>query len=346
MADLGFNCYRFGIEWARIEPEPGQFSIAELDHYRRMLETCHAHRLAPVVTFNHFTAPRWFAAMGGFTQPDAADIYARYADKATRHLGDLIAVGMTFNEANIRRVVGLLLGSPEALQLIDAMFAGCARSSGSDRYWSMVFSPYGDAEQILVDAHVKASAAMKAGPGDFPVGLTLSMQDVQGVGEGNQAEALIQALYGPWLEVASASDFVGVQTYSRIRVGPEGRMPHEEDAELTDTGFEFYPAALGGTIRFADERIGRPIYVTENGIAAQDDSRRIVFIDGAMAALKSCIDDGIDVRGYMHWSLLDNFEWYEGYSKKYGLVAVDRTTFERTPKPSARHLGAIARSGL
>ena len=346
VADLGFNCYRFGIEWARIEPEPGHFSIAELDHYRRMLDACHARGLAPVVTFNHFTAPRWFAARGGFTQPDAADLFARYAEKATQRLGDLIALGLTFNEANIRRIVSLLLGSPEALQLIDAMFAECARASGSDRFWSMVFSPYGDAEPILVDAHVKASAAMKAGPGDFPVGLTLSMQDVQGIGEGNQAEALIQALYGPWLEVAAASDFVGVQTYTRIRVGPEGRIPPDEGAERTDTGFEFYPAALGGAIRFANERIGRPIYVTENGIATQDDGRRIAFIDGSMAALKSCIDEGIDVRGYMHWSLLDNFEWFEGYAKKYGLVEVDRTTFERRPKPSARHLGAIARSGL
>jgi beta-glucosidase len=347
VADLGFNCYRFGIEWARIEPAPGQFSIAELDHYRRMLDACHARGLAPVVTFNHFTAPRWFAARGGFTQPDAADLFARYADKATRHLGDLIALGLTFNEANIRRIVNLLLGSPEALQLIDAMFAECARASGSDRFWSMVFSPYDDvAESNLVDAHVKASAAMKAGPGDFPVGVTLSMQDVHGIGEGNQAEALIQALYGPWLEAAAASDFLGVQTYTRIRVGPEGRIPPDEGAERTDTGFEFYPAALGGTIRFASERIGRPIYVTENGIAAQDDSRRIAYIDGAMAALKSCIDDGIDVRGYLHWSLLDNFEWFEGYSKRYGLVEVDRTTFERRPKPSARHMGAIARSGL
>lgn len=346
VAELGFNSYRFGIEWARIEPFPGQFSFAELDHYRRMLEACHAHGLVPVVTFNHFTAPRWFAARGGFTQADAADLFARYAGIATERLGDLIGMALTFNEANIRRIVSLLLGSPEALQLIDAMFAECARLSGSDQYWSMVFSPYGEAESIMVDAHTRASAAMKAGPGDFPVGLTLSMQDVQGIGEGNQAEALNQVLYGPWLEVAADCDFVGVQTYTRIRVGPEGRIPIDEGAERTDTGFEFYPAALGGAIRFAHKRIGRPIYITENGIATMDDSRRIAFIDGSMAALKECVDEGIDVRGYIHWSLLDNFEWFEGYAKKYGLVEVDQNSFERRPKPSARHLGAIARAGI
>jgi beta-glucosidase len=137
-----------------------------------------------------------------------------------------------------------------------------------------------------------------------------------------------------------------VQTYTRIRVGPEGRIPPDEGAELTDSGFEFYPASLGGAIRFAHERIGRPIYVTENGVATTDDSRRIAFIDGALKGLKECLDEGIDVRGYIHWSLLDNFEWFEGYTKKYGLVEVDPTSFERRPKPSARHLGAIARAGL
>lgn len=346
VADLGFNCYRFGIEWARIEPEPGQFSIAALDHYRRMLDACHANDLVPMVTFNHFTFPRWFAANGGFSQPDGAELFARYAGKVTARLGDLIGLALTFNEANIRRIVGLLLGDPQALALIDAMLAECARSTGSDNYWTLIFSPTESGEQGMIDAHEQAKAAIRASAGNFPVGLSLSMQDVQGIGEDNLAEALNQALYGPWLEVAKSCDFVGVQTYTRIRVGPEGRIPPDDGAERTDTGFEFYPAALGGAIRFANERIGRPIYVTENGIAATDDARRIAFIDGSLEALMSCIDDGIDVRGYIHWSLLDNFEWFEGYSKKYGLVEVDRTTFERRPKPSARYLGSIARSGV
>ena len=346
VADLGFNAYRFGIEWARIEPEPGKFSIAQLDHYRRVLEACHAKNLKPMVTYHHFTSPRWFAAQGGFSRPEAADLFARYVEKATAHLGDLITHAMTFNEANIRRIVGLILNGPEVMEVMGRMLAECARQSGSDQFWTLIFSPYDVAEPVMVDAHAKAAAAMKAGPGDFPVGLTLSMQDVQGIGEGNQAEAVIQMLYGPWLEVAKTCDFLGVQTYTRIRVGPEGRIPIDEGAERTDTGFEFYPAALGGAIRFAHERVGRPLYVTENGVAAADDSRRIAYIDGALASLKECLDEGIDVRGYIHWSLLDNFEWFEGYAKQYGLVEVDRETFERRPKPSARHLGAIARKGL
>ncbi len=126
-------------------------------------------------------------------------------------------------------------------------------------------------------------------------------------------------------------------------VDDKGITAPPKGAELTDAGYEFYPNAVAGTIRWAHEAIGKPIYVTENGIATNDDSRRIAFIDQALASLRSCVDDGIPVHGYLYWSLLDNFEWTSGFSKHFGLVAVDLQTFKRAPKPSAVHLGKIAR---
>ena len=111
---------------------------------------------------------------------------------------------------------------------------------------------------------------------------------------------------------------------------------------MTGAGYEFYPQALGNTIRYAAKRTGKPIYVTENGIATDDDTRRVAYIDAALAEMRKAQADGIDVRGYFHWSLLDNFEWTAGYAQKFGLIAVDRQTFARTPKPSAAHLGRIA----
>jgi beta-glucosidase len=343
-ADLGFNCHRFGIEWSRIEPEEGKFSLAALDHYRRVLEACHARGLKPMVTFSHFTAPRWFAARGGFERADGADLFARFAERATVHFGDLISYATTFNEANIQRLVALLRSSGRG-EAISAMLAAAGKASGSDHFSALLFAPVDVSEPVLLDAHAKATAAMKAGPGDFPVGLTLTMQDVQGVGEGHQAEALIEMLYGPWLEAARHADFIGVQTYSRVLVGAQGRLPPPQGAEMTGAGYEFYPQALGGTIRFAHERIGRPIYVTENGIATHDDSRRIAYLDAALAEVRTCMDEGIDVHSYICWSLLDNFEWTRGYGERFGLVHVDYETFKRTPKPSAHHLGAIARAG-
>uniref|UniRef100_B0T913 Glycoside hydrolase family 1 n=1 Tax=Caulobacter sp. (strain K31) TaxID=366602 RepID=B0T913_CAUSK len=345
-AGLGFNCHRIGIEWARIEPECGVFSLAALDHYRRVLEACHARGLKPMVTFNHFTVPRWFAARGGFEVADGADLFARFAAKATEHLGDLISYATTFNEANIQRLVALLRRGADAQGPIDAMIAACAKASGSERFSSVLFAPLEACEPVMLDAHFKATAAMKAGPGDFPVGLTLSMQDVQGQGEGHLAEALIQMLYGPWLDAARQADFIGVQTYTRVIVGPQGRVAPAKDAEMTGAGYEFYPQALGGTIRLAHARIGKPIYVTESGIATHDDTRRIAYLDQALAEIRQCLDDGIEVKSFICWSLLDNFEWTRGYGERFGLVHVDYDTFERTPKPSAHHLGAIARAGV
>src|SRR5690242_18830540 len=107
-AALGFNCYRFGIEWARIEPSPGQFSNAELDHYARVLETCHAHGQTPIVTFNHFSTPLWFARRGSWEEAAASDLFARYCERATQHFGSLIGLATTFNEANIQRLVQVL----------------------------------------------------------------------------------------------------------------------------------------------------------------------------------------------------------------------------------------------
>jgi beta-glucosidase len=128
-----------------------------------------------------------------------------------------------------------------------------------------------------------------------------------------------------------------------MRVGPDGALGPEEGVEVTQMGYEFWPEALEGTIRNAWERTGNvPIFVTENGLSTEDDTRRVEFVRRALASVKRCLDDGIEVLGYTYWSALDNFEWVEGYRPKFGLIAVDRETFVRTPKPSARWLGAVA----
>jgi beta-glucosidase len=168
---------------------------------------------------------------------------------------------------------------------------------------------------------------------------------VQGVGWLNLAKIVANKLYGPWLDEAKNADFIGVQTYTRVQIGLRGRIDPPADTEMTAAGYEFYPQALGGTIRLAAARTGKPVYVTESGIATNDDSRRIAYIDAALAEVRQCIDEGIDVRSFIQWSLLDNFEWTAGYGQHFGLVQVDFETFKRTPKPSAFHLGSIARAG-
>ena len=342
-AKLGFNCYRFGIEWARIEPSEGAFSNAELDHYAQVLEACRARGLKPVVTFNHFTTPIWFAARGGFEEADAPDLFARFCGKAAVHLGGLMHLATTFNEANIQLLVQLLSPSG-ASPAVKAMMAAAAAATGSPKFSSLAFADPAVATPILQEAHRNAYAAIKAAQPRLPVGLTLTTQDIQSTGSPSWADKYRKRLYGDWVEVARThSDFIGVQTYTRFRVGENGLVPPPEGAELTDAGYEFYPQALGSTIRWAHEVIGKPIYVTESGIATDNDTRRVAFIDQALASLKECLAEGIPVHSYLYWSLLDNFEWTSGFGKHFGLVAVDLKSFKRTLKPSAHHLGAIAR---
>jgi beta-glucosidase len=181
-----------------------------------------------------------------------------------------------------------------------------------------------------------------------PVGLTLAMADHHAVG-GEAAEALrariLRNFEDVYLEAVRGDDFLGVQTYSRVRIGPDGELGPEEGVETTIMGYEFWPEALEATIRRAwDETAHVPILVTENGIATDDDTRRVEYVHRALAGVLRCLDDGIDVQGYTYWSALDNFEWALGYGPTFGLIAVDRATQERVVRPSARWLGACARA--
>jgi len=344
-AKLGFNCYRMGIEWARIEPSQGHFSNAELDHYAQVLETCRVHGLKPVVSFNHFTVPLWFAMRGGFEVADSPDIFANFCGKAAEHLGGLMHMATPFNEANIQLLVHMLPGIAQYLPAAKAATAAAAAATNSPKFSTMAYADPAISTPLMQEAHRKAYVAIKAARPELAVGISLTTQDIQPAGPNSLADVYRDKLYGDWVNVARThSDFTGVQPYTRFLVDDKGLAAPPKDAEMTDVGYEYYPEAVGGVVRWAHQVIGKPIYVTENGIGTNNDARRIAFIDAALASLRSCLDEGIPVHSYLYWSLLDNFEWQSGYSKHFGLVAVDLQTFKRTLKPSALHLGALARA--
>jgi beta-glucosidase len=324
VAELGLGSYRFSLEWSRIEPAEGEFSLVALDHYRRMAATCHEHGITPVVTFHHFTHPRWL--QGAWEAPHAPDRFARYCERATEHLGDLMGMACTLNEPNVVATMGWRLG------LFPPRVRDRARRD--------------TVNQALVRAHRLGVDAIRSGPGESPVGLTLSMTDYQMAPGGEEwLERIRRPSEDVFLEATGGDDFVGVQTYTRQRVGPDGYLPAETGVPATQMGYEFWPEALEGTIRRAWEVTGGlPVYVTENGIGTDDDPSRIEYVTRALTGVRRCLDDGIDVRGYFYWSLLDNFEWVLGYGPTFGIVGVDRATFERRPKPSAAWYGGIARS--
>ncbi len=349
LADLGLGTFRFSLEWSRIEPEPGQFSLAAIDHYRRVLASCRRAGVQAMVTYNHFTVPRWFAGQGGWEASDASQFFARYCAMVTSYLGADMTMATTLNEPNLTQ---LLFGIPglqqNKLGTIEDhdIIRKAGERMGTGRFSSWIFGDYEHIHHGLLLAHRKAYEAIKTERPELPVGVSIAMEDDQVAEAGGEAmlDKKRSLAYQPWFELARRhADFFGVQCYSRCRIGPSGRLPPEPGVPLTDMGYEFYPEALEGALRYAHQHLRVPLYVTENGIATTDDTRRVEYIRRALAGVRRCLDSGLDVRGYIHWSLLDNFEWLEGYRPRFGLVAVDHTTFRRSIKPSAVYLGNIAR---
>jgi beta-glucosidase len=360
LAGLGFNTYRFSVEWARIEPAEGDFDQGELDHYRKMVELCRKSNLIPMVTLNHFTLPKWVADRGGWLSPSTPGFFERYTRRVVGALGDNVEWYSTLNEPGMVAFGGYGGGFPFPPQL-----------RGVDNWKS--------ATGRLIEAHKLSRAAIKELRPAAKVGLTNAMQEWEANAGGEPimkyARHLTEDVY---LEAAADDDYIGVQTYTRARlelpraagllsglvlsVGPlekliVGRMTSRTNdsfapgmktdpgMRVTQMGYEFRPQAVAATVRRAAQFLpGKPIVVTEHGIATADDAERVEFITEGLRSLHAVIADGIPLKGYIHWSAFDNFEWSSGYAMQFGLIAVDRTTQERTVKPSARFLGEVARA--
>ncbi|RKW69939.1 glycoside hydrolase family 1 protein [Galactobacter caseinivorans] len=323
LASLGLTSYRFSIEWSRIEPAPGHFSLAMREHYARMIGSCARHGLTPVVTLHHFTNPIWFSQLGGWEAPDAASHFERYVAFVAPILQDVPWV-CTINEPN------LLAGAP------DDPATGAALAS--------LEAPSPRATANLISAHEAARRVLHSDT-SAQTGWSIAAQAYHAA---SGAEEEMLAYRYPredlFLEAARSDDFVGVQAYLRTFIGKQGPLPVAEDAETTQMGWEYFPQALGIAVRHAHAITGRPLLVTENGMATADDNRRIDYTFEALTALHEAMASGADVRGYLHWSALDNYEWGSNLPT-FGLIAVDPETFARQAKPSAHWLGQVARTG-
>ncbi|MGA8046640.1 MAG: family 1 glycosylhydrolase [Dermatophilaceae bacterium] len=348
VAGLGLNCLRFGVEWGRVEPERGMISRAELDHYSRVVDACLDHGLTPVVTLHHFTSPRWVVADGGWLNPDTASRFADHCARVAERFGERVEWYCTINEVNTPvQLTGNGLISDRGLALLEA-----AKHRGADAFGVPVerfcpFFPYADDEPSLAvvsDAHRQAVDALHSVRSTIKAGVTLSMQEQVGEAGGEQTAAdADEQLNRRFLrEFGTVGDFVGVQNYSRIRYDSNGRI--DETEGLSGMGLPMVPASLAATCRQAYEVTGLPVLVTEHGtdLDTDQDHLRESFIVDSLKILAETIGEGVDVRGYIHWSLHDNFEWFKGYQGHFGLVEVDRATQIRTPRPSAATLGRIA----
>ena len=368
MADAGLNAYRFSIEWARIEPEEGKFDDSEVEHYRQVIACCKAHGLEPVVTLHHFTSPKWLISKGGWEAETTPADFARYVEYVMKRLGGELSYVCTINEANMGIQVAAV--AKHYMQLLQSKSDGGKSDSlvqmglnlekmlanqkaaaaeklaifGVEKTENFTSPRTERGDQLIMEAHKAARDVIRALCPQVKVGLTLSLHDIQPMtgGEENAAKEWA-ADFTHYLPVIRDDDFLGVQNYTRSRIGPDGQLPVPEGAETTQMDYEYYPQGLEHVIRKVAEDFHGELIVTENGIATSDDTRRIDFIREALDGIGRCIADGLPVKGYLHWSLLDNFEWQKGYAMTFGLVGVDRETMERRPKPSLAYLGGFMR---
>lgn len=325
LTEIGLNAYRLSIEWARVEPQPGYFDQAALDTYRRQLEALKEAGIEPMVTLHHFVSPRWLAERGGWSNPDVVPRFVDYAERVARQTSDLVRWWITINEPSILAFKSYIEGSwpphrPYHLRGYVRLMRHARRG------------------------HALVRRALRAERPDAMVSMAFAIWPLQPVRWWSPVDQVMARL-GDWLwqgrilsRTLPVLDWIGVNYYSRTFVGWPWPAKAPGSGPRTDFGWEIYPQGLYQVLRRVG-RYGKPIVITENGIADAADDLRASYIVDHLREVHRAIAEGVDVRGYMHWTLLDNFEWAEGFEQKFGLA-----TRERTLRPSAQVYGSIARA--
>jgi beta-glucosidase len=358
--DMGLKALRLSVEWSRIEPRPGEWDESALDRYRWMLAGLRERGIEPMVTLHHFTNPLWLEARGGFLAPVSVDLFARFVGRTVEALGDLCDLWCTINEPNVYAIAGWAAGMfpPGRTGQVRAAIrvqSNMARAHAAaytviHRLQPAARVGWAQNYNMFDPAHPGSSAdRLMAGIFDavyndfFPRAV-----------RSGRAAAPLSLLAGDLSAARGTYDYVGINLYYRDQVAFDLRQPRtlfsrryalpgspQGDDGREPVYSEVHPAA----IRRVAERmrpLGKPIYVTENGLADPRDRLRPWQIVSAVRELHGAISAGIDLRGYFYWSLLDNFEWSEGWRMRFGLVALDPATQVRTPRPSAALYSAIA----
>ena len=358
-AGMGHNAHRLSLEWARLEPERGRYDPQAVAHYRAVLGSLRRRGLTPMVTLHHFTNPQWVADQGGWLADRTIEDFARYAAFAGSTFGDDVGWWVTINEPNVYAFQAYDDGvwppqrrnRAEALRVMANLARAHARAyhalheAGPTRVGVAqhvaVFEPYCPLNPI---DHLKVRFVDDVFNRSFLRAITTGELrfEVPGVPGVRGREPLASQ---------GAVDFIGVNYYTRWlykAFGTPDRVA-KADAPKNDLGWEIYPEGLYRALELADAYTrlpdGRrvPLVVTENGMDDRAGDRRADFLVRHLEQVARAIADGLDVRGYMHWTLMDNFEWHEGYAPRFGLYRVDRENdLARVPTPAVAVYRAIA----
>ncbi len=329
LASLNQNAYRFSIEWSRIEPRPGEINMAELEHYRHVLEYLHKKGIVPFVTLHHFTNPTWL----DWESPSSVDAFVRHVTLVVEHLGDLVEYWMTINEPNILAKHGWLFGDfPPGKKSMVSMFAVL------DHF----IAAHNQAYEAIHKIFPKAKVGMAKNNGYYHAASESSIDQL--------VVSLNHEVRNKYFLDRTTYDFIGLNYYSPKKLRFDPGAPDQfygskvkSDLPISDMGWEIFPEGLLHVLLDLGKR-GKPIYITENGLADATDKRRKDFITGHLLAVHKAMCSGVNVLGYFYWSLMDNFEWGFGYGPRFGLLEVDYKTQKRKIRDSARFYAEICKS--
>jgi len=355
LREIGANAYRFSIEWSRVEPEMGSWDESAWAHYAREIALLREVGIEPMVTLLHFTLPDWLAERGGLTAADFAELFADFSGEAARRFGDDVDLWCTVNEPNVQMYQGYVEGVwPPGIRDTDkasVAFAGLLRAHAAA---SKAIRAVDDEARIGAAVNLIVFDPSRRwwlldwiAAREADKGFNWAFYDSIATGGISFHLAGFPQIDDPLPDLAGSADFFGINYYRRNLVRFTPSAPGlvtllQGPGPLSDSGVEIYPEGLLRVIRRVWSRYGLPVYITENGVSDATGSLRPGYLRGHAHAVSRALGEGIPVQGYFHWSLLDNFEWAEGYGHRFGLFNVDFTTFERRRGSGADEFAKLA----
>jgi len=361
---LHHNTHRFSLEWSRIEPEEGRFSEEALSHYKEVIQSLKENGLEPIITLHHFTLPIWLSKQGGWLSKRTPELFGRYARKVVEKIGEGVRYWITVNEPEAYIYKGFLEGAwppgeksyEKVWFALAHMLKGHVEAYDAIKKASRRFSGppvlVGVAKQVIFFT----PCSPKSWRDRFSVWLRNLAFNHLFAKALTRGRFFFPGLFNIRLRRSRTLDFIGINYYTRDFVHNEGfRGPavfgdictlkhHREVGKRNFLSWEIYPRGLYVVVK-EFSRYGLPILITENGICIDDDAVRADFIEGHLRELALAMREGAPVIGYLYWSLLDNFEWAEGFAPRFGLIEVDYATQVRKVRPSALKFAEICASG-
>jgi len=342
---LNHNAHRLSIEWARIEPREGEFSKKELNHYRQVIKALRKRNIEPIATLHHFTNPLWVSEKGGWTKPHTVNAFLRYCDFVVRGLAKEVRYWITINEPTIYFSHAYILGvwPPQEKSYVKAAQVEEHLASAHVQTYQLIHKVYGELNlpkpMVSISQHVIAIVPCR--------------KEFRNIFAAYLRDRLYN--YGFIQRIMPHLDFLGVNYYSRQvvelkKLGLENlawdvcdKAHHR--VKKNSLGWDIYPQGLYHLLLGLRE-FRRPIMITENGICTSDDNLRWNYIRDHLSSVHRAMKKGVNVLGYLYWSLLDNFEWDKGFAPRFGLIDVNYKTFKRTVRNSAKKFAVVCQTGI